>query len=367
MDSTPVPADSITQCIRDPAQFDKLFSPAFPIVMILSFLFYLTQWARKSSTQDPGQRNNAAATSQQTPCPAWEMQLPIPTQMGKCACGANLTPADKFCGECGKEVPPAQEEPTEPEQRFSSLDEDVDDNLFDGKCINRNSRAAYAGLFVYDCVRRGLVLIGSDKLVPELIVIAFEVVVAIYFGMRRQYLPGCLYNNLHVILTRRKFVPAFESKSGRFSGTKKFLLGVTGYYTIFGFWETVLSAYCIATQDDKSGSDWGWFLLDVIAMVLNAPAVVKTVPVVVVFYVFSLFALFACPFRLGEQHAYSDAQSKFTSGHDHRGLTQKFGSAGCFSTVTPERMCVSGAGLEQEAPRSDEVPGSGKLPRGLGV
>ena len=72
----------------------------------------------------------------------------------------------------------------------------------------------------------------------------------------------------------------------------------------------------------------GYLSSNVLGIIFNLVGVIKTVPVVMVFYFFSIWALLASPFRMQEQLAYRDAQSKFSSGEDHRGCMQKFGA--CF-------------------------------------
>jgi len=53
-----------------------------------------------------------------------------------------------------------------------------------------------------------------------------DLVLLAYFGSRQQYCPGCLYNDLHTFRTGKVLPAKFASKSGRFSGSKKWIVGI---------------------------------------------------------------------------------------------------------------------------------------------
>ena len=72
----------------------------------------------------------------------------------------------------------------------------------------------------------------------------FDILVAIYYGIRRRYCPGSMYNDIHVFLTGRKFKKMFFSKSGKFSGWKKLILGLGAGATIIQSMETISRIIC---------------------------------------------------------------------------------------------------------------------------
>ncbi len=61
---------------------------------------------------------------------------------------------------------------------------------------------------------------------------AIDVAVVFYFWYEGAYCPGSLYNELHVLITRRRFVKAFLWR--RFSLWMKFFVGVQGYSAVLG-------------------------------------------------------------------------------------------------------------------------------------
>ena len=59
-----------------------------------------------------------------------------------------------------------------------------------------------------------------------------DLVLLVYFGSRQQYCPGCLYNDLHVFRTGKVLPAKFESKEGRFSATKKWIVGIAAFASL---------------------------------------------------------------------------------------------------------------------------------------
>ena len=72
----------------------------------------------------------------------------------------------------------------------------------------------------------------------------FDILVALYYGIRQRYCPGSMYNEIHVFLTGRKFKKMFFSKSGKFSGWKKLILGLGAGATIIQSMETISRIIC---------------------------------------------------------------------------------------------------------------------------
>ena len=63
---------------------------------------------------------------------------------------------------------------------------------------------------------------------------------------KARYCPGCLYNDLHVLIQRKKLKGIFVSlKTKRFSGTKKFIVGMAALATITQVVENVSDNWCI--------------------------------------------------------------------------------------------------------------------------
>jgi len=67
------------------------------------------------------------------------------------------------------------------------------------------------------------------------------------------YCPGCLYNNLHVLIKGKKLEPCFVSiKTKRFSGTEKFIVGIGSLATLVNVVEGVSDIWCAW---DKGGGN----------------------------------------------------------------------------------------------------------------
>eukprot|EP00961_Rhodomonas_salina_P102538 1379228-Rhodomonas_salina.1 len=98
------------------------------------------------------------------------------------------------------------------EDRFSSDDIKLD-NYISEALVN-----GFVLLFEIGC--RVLITLSLDGWTWWHIILGIEVLAALYFGARKQYLPGCLYNRIHVMRTGRVFLKRFRSKSGKFSTWK---------------------------------------------------------------------------------------------------------------------------------------------------
>ena len=99
-------------------------------------------------------------------------------------------------------------------------------------------------LFIVLSVLRG----GSFTLFLFLI----DVLLLGFYGHRgvyedkARYCPGCLYNDLHVLIKGKKLKGIFVSlKTKRFSGTKKFIVGMAALATITQVVENVSDNWCI--------------------------------------------------------------------------------------------------------------------------
>ena len=60
-----------------------------------------------------------------------------------------------------------------------------------------------------------------------------------------RYCPGCLYNDLHVLIKGKKLKPYFVSiKTKRFSATKKFIVGIASIATLVNVVDGVSEIWC---------------------------------------------------------------------------------------------------------------------------
>ena len=143
-----------------------------------------------------------------------------------------------------------------------------------------------------------------------------------------------MYNNLHVILTRRKLEPQFVSiKSMRFSGTNKLIVGVSSISTIVQEFETITLIWCYF-KSEKRGD-----VLDVarqvVAVLLNLPQTLVAVVAVIVFYGFVMLMYFkfylscccqgSCALSRAKDEL-SHQQDNLERGVDRRNIFQRAGS-----------------------------------------
>jgi hypothetical protein len=75
---------------------------------------------------------------------------------------------------------------------------------------------------------------------------AIDVLVLAYFGATGAYCPGSLYNDLHVLLTGRRFVRAFRWR--RFSLWMKFFVGFQGYSSVLGTAAQLATFACLSLR-----------------------------------------------------------------------------------------------------------------------
>ena len=94
-----------------------------------------------------------------------------------------------------------------------------------------------------------LVLVVPLVLQRNWIPVAFsasDVIVLIYFGGMGAYCPGSLYNELHVLLSGRRFVKAFRWRS--FSLYMKFFVGFQGYSAVLGTAAQLATFACLSLR-----------------------------------------------------------------------------------------------------------------------
>jgi hypothetical protein len=79
---------------------------------------------------------------------------------------------------------------------------------------------------------------------------AFDLVLLCYFAKQQRYCPGCLYNNLHVLIKGKNLNPLFVSKrTRRFSGTKKLIVGAGAIATVVQVVESISELFCFFTAE----------------------------------------------------------------------------------------------------------------------
>jgi hypothetical protein len=87
----------------------------------------------------------------------------------------------------------------------------------------------------------------------DLYLYAFDLVLLCYFAKQQRYCPGCLYNNLHVLIKGKNLKPLFVSKrTRRFSGTKKLIVGVSAIATVVQVVEAISELYCFFATDSET-------------------------------------------------------------------------------------------------------------------
>jgi hypothetical protein len=173
---------------------------------------------------------------------------------------------------------------------------------------------------------------------------AFDLVLLCYFAKQQRYCPGCLYNDLHVLIWGRTFKPIFVSKrTRRFSGTKKLIVGISAIATVVQVVEAISQLYCFFTTD----SETPWHkqpLEEIIDIASKAAGVLsnslKTLVALVATVTFCCFGMVTClQFYLSALIAFLLCQAKsnlraqqshLRQGVDQRGVLQKVG--GVFSS-----------------------------------
>jgi outer membrane protein assembly factor BamB len=176
----------------------------------------------------------------------------------------------------------------------------------------------------------------------ELWLYAIDLALLGYFAFKQRYCPGCLYNNLHVLIKGKKLKPLFVSiKSRRFSGTKKLIVGVGAIATLVQVVKSISEVYCFFTAEtpwqQKSPGDIAdtiWMAAGVLMNSLQSlVAVVAYVTFccfgMVVYLRFYLSCLIACELCQAQSKLHTQ-QSRLERGVDQRHIFQRVG--GVFSS-----------------------------------
>jgi len=180
----------------------------------------------------------------------------------------------------------------------------------------------------------------------DLYLYGFDLWLLCYFAWQQRYCPRCLYNNLHVLITKKKLKPLFDSKgSRRFSGTAKMIVGVSAIATVTQVVEVISKLWCFFTAEKYSETPWhknppqdiATTFAKAAGVLSNSLATLVAVVATVTFY---SFATVACVrFYLSAVVAYGLCQAKsklrtqqsnLEHGVDQRNTLQKVG--GVFSS-----------------------------------
>jgi hypothetical protein len=197
---------------------------------------------------------------------------------------------------------------------------------------------------------------------------AFDLLLLFYFAKRafakqERYCPGCLYNNLHVLIWGKTLKPIFVSKgTRRFSGTKKLIVGVSAIATVVQEVEAISELYCFFTAE----TPWRKNPPQDIALAFWSAAGVlsnslKTLVAVVATVTFCCFGMVTClRFYLSALIAFllckaksnlRTQQSHLRQGVDQRDIFQKVGGffSSYYSKDSVNRRKVENAGREVES------------------
>jgi outer membrane protein assembly factor BamB len=163
-----------------------------------------------------------------------------------------------------------------------------------------------------------------------------------YFAFKQRYCPGCLYNNLHVLIKGKKLKPLLVSiKSRRFSGTKKLIVGVGAIATLVQVVESISEVYCFFTAEtpwqQKSPGDIADTFWMAAGVLMNSLQSLVAVVAYVTFCCFGMVAylrfylscLIACALCQAQSKLRTQ-QSRLERGVDQRHIFQRVG--GVFSS-----------------------------------
>jgi len=148
--------------------------------------------------------------------------------------------------------------------RLGPLDQTNDQDQELEEDASPGDRIFAVGMLIYDIfllrgvfVVQGLIKDGTAPFSLYLYTIDFSLLS--YYGYKGfyqkapRYCPGCLYNNLHVVVKNKKLNKYFVSqKSLRFSATKKFIVGIGSIATIVNTVTAVSDIWC--NWDEAEGN-----------------------------------------------------------------------------------------------------------------
>jgi hypothetical protein len=175
---------------------------------------------------------------------------------------------------------------------------------------------------------------GTQSILPALYFLDF--VLLLYFGSKKRYCPGCLYNPIHVFRAGKKFEGKFVTKSRRFSATKKLIVGVTSIATLSNVVSSISDIMCIGSLSSFMALPWDDripTILEGIGIVMALPKTLVAVPACAFFLGYFLWAYLKFYLNLLFSVAMCQAKSKLQqqqqaqqAGKDQRHMFQRIGS-----------------------------------------
>ena len=131
-----------------------------------------------------------------------------------------------------------------------------------------------------------------------LLLYCFDLLILIWAFSYKRYIPGCMYNHVHVLMTGIKFKPAFVSRKSpkNFSGKKKLIVGLGAISMLVQTVATISEAWCIfdpTSSDKKTPTDFVWILMKlfgIVSLMLNGWKPLVAFVATTVFIVFSAWA-----------------------------------------------------------------------------
>jgi len=119
------------------------------------------------------------------------------------------------------------------------------------------SRAAF---IVPALLKGGTASFGLYLYAIDLLLLACYAYKGVYQEAR--YCPGCLYNNLHVLIKGKTLNPYFVSiKTKRFSATKKFIVGIASIATLVNVVEGVSDIWCAWDEGGGNILSYGYRIM----------------------------------------------------------------------------------------------------------
>jgi len=119
------------------------------------------------------------------------------------------------------------------------------------------SRAAF---IIPALLKGGAASFGLYLYAIDLLLLACYAYKGVYQEAR--YCPGCLYNNLHVLIKGKTLNPYFVSiKTKRFSATKKFIVGIASIATLVNVVEGVSDIWCAWDEGGGNILSYGYRIM----------------------------------------------------------------------------------------------------------
>ena len=158
----------------------------------------------------------------------------------------------------------------------------------------------YVFFFVLNLAQRLIFIVPAilreDNSSHFLLFYIVDLVLLVHFARSKRYCPGCLYNNLHVLMTGKKLKAIFVSfKSRRFSGTKKCIVGMTSIAALIQVGESISRIWCFFHSDAETpwqkqpAQDVTEIVVTMVGVAMSAHTCLVALVATGVFYGFTVF------------------------------------------------------------------------------